>query len=192
MAVLLWSDGDSQGALGFENGQIIGRDCFEGSPEWMPGRLFTIRQLNDVWLVYKHDRYEWLEVGMKPYKGDWGSVDTLPNLIGDDTLITIDFKMHNYRFIFHSCGTVEDYTLNPAMWDSEIWRGFPAVPHPFGFGKLATLAIALEWLAVFFRRHRWYAVAAVITLGALLLGPNIAKTVNGLLYHNQIPLIKSK
>lgn len=183
MAVLLWDNGHDQGAFEFGEGldspgQGIGRDCFPGSPKWMPSKVFSIYPVEGKWVIFLADHYEWLRAGLKPLGAEWIDLYPEPLSIGDDTLIVLDHAGANYRFIFHSVGRSRDYTNPLALWDSEIWRGYPKADYVNG--RIAVGMAALDWLAGYLKRHQWYGVIALGAALLLAIAPSIPKIIEKL------------
>jgi hypothetical protein len=177
MACLLWNNRLESGCFDFGDLQMIGRDCFAGSPSWIPRKLFEIYVDRGRTYLYCAVLPEWFDVWIYQNRR-WVLAEAQPIEIDHQTMIKFgaagngEMKMVYLAF---DCGQA---TSSTDFWLLDLWeRAVIAQPATLELESPDTsgLLSQLVPIAQFLERYRWAGVLAIVALLAssyLALAPN--------------------
>jgi hypothetical protein len=173
----MWRYRDETGYLDCLEKQMVGRDCFPGSPKVLPSKYFDLYKDRDKWLVwlYASPSSESHRITFKQPDQEWKLLGEDPAIIEDGTLLKLGPSGHAPQMVFRLT-TCTDATEIRALWDLPVWNieeidptkepSLSEVPAP-----ARHTASGLIWVAWFLARYQWAAVGsiAVFAFGLLAL-----------------------
>jgi hypothetical protein len=172
MACLMWRYRDETGCLDFLQKQMVGRDCFPGSPQVLPTKYFDLYLDRYRWLVWLHEspEFAWNTVELKQPDSEWSKLGDSPILIQDGTLFKLGISDHSPQMVFR-LQTCCDATEIRSFWDMPVWGNSDPDESPAPSlseipGPARHAAKGLVWLAWFLGRYQWAAVGAIALLSA--------------------------
>ncbi len=183
----MWRYRDETGCLDWIEKQMVGRDCFPGSPQVLPSKYFDLYQDRDKWLIWLHSSpsLEWHSVTLKPPDQDWKPLGDDPAIIEDGTLLKLGPSGHAPQLVFRLT-VCRDATEIRALWDLPVWNieeidptkepSLSEVPAP-----ARQTASGLVWVAWFLARYQWAAVGSIslLVVGLLALGSGYVNLPHG-------------
>jgi hypothetical protein len=180
----MWRYRDETGCLGFLQKQMIGRDCFPGSPQVLPSKYLDLYQDRDRWLVWLHESpsLAWNRVQLRQPDQEWSPLGDSPVLIQDGTLFKLGDSDHSPQMVFR-LQTCCDITEIRSFWDMPIWGFDETAPNKEPSlseipGPARHAASGLVWIAWFLTRYKWAAVGAIslLSVGLFVLSSGYIAT----------------
>lgn len=177
MSCILWSDDIGSGCIEFESKEkAIGRSCLSDSPRWLPRNIFEVFEAKGFWMIRLLTNHDWVIV--ECHNGAaWQQISSAPILIDQNTMIRVRILKTNFifKFVFMGHVTCHDASTIDYIWRSNLWNSSSHDPDP----EVTELMIPegdrlvihrLEWLATYFEKHRWSAIASLLTLASVFVG----------------------
>jgi hypothetical protein len=165
MACLLWNKGLETGCFDFGECQTVGRDCFSGSPSWIPRKVFEIYIDRGRTYLYCADLPDWFDVYVYQQRR-WVLVEANPVEIDHQTMIQFGVSGTGLVKMLYLSSDCYQATTSTDFWGLDVWRNDTTPSLVATSDGSTVLGPLLVPIAEYLQRYRWAGVLAILILMA--------------------------
>jgi hypothetical protein len=160
MACLLWNKGLETGCFDFGDCQMIGRDCFSGSPSWVPRKVFEIYVDRGRTYLYCANLPDWVDVYIYQQR-QWVLAEATPVEIDHQTIIQFGVAGSGIVKMLYLTDDCHHATTSTEFWSLSIWQRDVTIAPVADVDESPILGGLLIPIAEYLQHYRWAGILAI-------------------------------